>query len=375
MSRSQKQISERVKTLAANVGRLSRLLTQEREDLPSAYLKDAELREAYVSYFLAANLEKIWLPLQELAQHSDSLLSRETLRILDIGSGPGTALLGVMGYFVSQNSAMQLDCTAMDQVAENLKEAEKLFAEHRAITGVRASLKTIQSGIEGTEKRTVGQFDLIILSNVLNELYAQDADKINKRTAILNSILTNLLDDQGSCIIIEPALRETSRDMLLVRDGLLAQGFHVYSPCLCSTACPALANPKDWCHEDLPWNAPELIQDIDSLTGLRKDSLKFSYAVLRKDTRSLLDVCKRNAFRVVSDPLVSKGKREFYICGADGRRLIMRLDKDATPVNQQFATMRRGNVVHFEHLIDEGKRYKVGKETRMQSAVRENETS
>ena len=372
MSKPQKQIPESVKTLAANVGRLSRLLTQEREELPSAYLKDAGLREAYVSYFLAPNAAKIRLPLQELGLHPDRLLSQETLRILDIGSGPGTALLGLMEFFACQDKLPRLEFLATDQVAENLKEAEKLFAEHCAKTGVHASLKTVQCGIEEIGQRAHGLFDIIILSNVLNELYSKHADKITKRTESLNSILLQLLAEQGSCIIIEPALRETSRELLLVRDKLLGLGFHVYSPCLCSMACPALANPKDWCHEDLPWEAPELIKDIDSLIGLRKDSLKFSYVVLRKETRSLLDACMGNVFRVVSEPLISKGKIEFYLCGAGGRRLITRQDKDRTDANHVFEDLRRGAVVSFEHLIDEGKRYKVGKDTVVRTAVMEN---
>jgi hypothetical protein len=143
----------------------------------------------------------------------------------------------------------------------------------------------------------------------------------------------------------------------------LEQGFNVYSPCLFSGKCPVLANPRDWCHEDIPWDPPALVKEIDKVTGLHKDSLKFSYLVLRKDGLSLSDVLGRNIFRVVSEPLVSKGKREFFVCGAAGRRLVTRLDKDTTPANELFGALQRGTVVHFERLIDEGKRFKVGKET------------
>jgi hypothetical protein len=107
------------------------------------------------------------------------------------------------------------------------------------------------------------------------------------------------------------------------------------------------------------------------MTGLRKDSLKFSYLVLRKDAFSLLDACGKHAFRIVSEPLVSRGKMEFYICGPGGRRLIARLDKDRTSLNQAFEKLKRGNVIGFEQLIDEGKRYKVGKETVVQDALME----
>jgi ribosomal protein RSM22 (predicted rRNA methylase) len=353
-----------MKTLATDVVRLSRLLTSEREDLPSAYLKDEGLRKAYRAYFLPSNLSKIHKPLQELTFHPRDLLSKAKLRILDIGAGPGTALLGVLTFFSQQEQKKpQLDFTAVDQVGGNLKIAEELFSSSRSTHKLDASLKTLRAGIEGLGNLLHGHFDVIILSNVMNELFAGDERRTEKRVSVLDTILKKFLADDGSCILIEPALRETSREMLEVRDGLLEKGFRVYSPCFFIGKCPALANPKDWCHEDIPWDPPALVKEIDKLTGLRKDSLKFSYLVLRKDGLSLSDVCGLNSFRVVSDPLVSKGKRELYVCGPGGRRLVTRLDKDATPGNEHYEALKRGDCVRFEGLIDEEKRFKIGKET------------
>jgi len=351
-------------SLASDVARLSRLLTSDREDLPEVYLKDERLRNAYQAYFLPSNISKIHKPLQELFLHPQELISKSKLRILDIGAGPGTASLGALTFFLHRKGKKpQLEFTAVDQVAGNLKIAESLFSSYGTARELDASLKTLRSDIEGLGKLVHGQFDVIILSNVMNELFARDDRRTEKRIDTLNTILKRLLADDGSCIIIEPALRETSREMLEVRDGLLEQGFHVFSPCLFSGKCPALANPKDWCHEDIPWDPPALVKEVDKLTGLHKDSLKFSYLVLRKDGLSLKDRSREDSFRVVSEPLVSKGKLEFYVCGEAGRRLVTRLDKDATSENEPYGNLKRGDRVHFEQLIDEGKRFKVGKET------------
>jgi ribosomal protein RSM22 (predicted rRNA methylase) len=352
-----------VKALAAKVARLSHLLTRERHNLPAAYLKDKGLREAYEAYYLPSNLRKIYLPLAELALHPGNVFGKDTLRVLDLGCGPGTAMLGVLEFFAARKPRPHIEITAVDHVAENLKMADELFASFRSEGGLIASLKTVRSSIEHAPHLARTSFDLIMLSNVLNEIFVHDEDRIARRTVLLAEILNSYLADDGSCIIIEPALRETSVEMLKVRDGLLERGFHIYAPCLCRAACPALANPKDWCHEDLTWDPPEMIRELDKLTGLRKDSLKFSYLVLRKDSQSLLAVYGENAFRVVSGPLVSKGKIEFYLCGDSGRRLAMRLDKDATTQNEAFRKLQRGDIAGFEQLIDEGKRYKVGKET------------
>ncbi len=356
-----------LKALAANVARLSSLLTRERQTLPAAYLKDEGLRRAYVLYFLLSNLYKIHIPLHELSLHPSNLLSKQRLRILDIGSGPGTAILGIMDFFSAHEKCPTLEFTAIDHVKENLRDSEALFGLLRERVSMAATLKTIKSSVEMVSSFPKGPYDLIVLSNILNEMVHSDEDRTSKRIAILKTVLTDLLAADGSCIIIEPALKQTSRDMLEVRDGLLDEGFCIYSPCLMGEKCPALQNPKDWCHEDIPWEFPEIIREVDRLTGLRKDSLKFSYLVIRKDGLSIKDIYGDSSFRVVSESLVSKGKIEFYVCGKEGRRMITRLDKDKEIRNEAFVDIRRGDIVRFKGVMDEGKRLKVGKETNVVS--------
>ncbi len=356
-----------LKALASNVARLSSLLTREREKLPAIYLKDEGLRRAYTLYFLLSNLYKIHIPLHELSLHPSNLLSKERLRILDIGSGPGTAILGIMDFFSAHEKRPTLEFTAIDQVKENLRDSEALFGLLRERVSMAATLKTVKSSLEMVSSFPKGPYDIIVLSNILNEVAHSDEGRTSKRIAILKTVLSDLLAADGSCIIIEPALRQTSRDMLEVRDGLLNEGFCIYSPCLMGEKCPALQNTKDWCHEDIPWEFPEIIREVDRLIGLRKDSLKFSYIVIRKDGLSIKDIYDDSSFRAVSESLVSKGKIEFYVCGKEGRRMITRLDKDKEIRNEAFVDIRRGDIVRFKGVMDEGKRLKVGKETNVVS--------
>jgi len=352
-----------LKAIASDVIQLSNLFTKERKILPSQYLNNKSLRRAYILYFLPSNIYKIHLPLKELSLHPKKILSKKLLKILDLGSGPGTTILGILDFFSKQKKRPSLEFTAIDSVAENLtiaKDLFKLFAEN---INIDASLKTFKINIEKAGTIPQDTYDIIILSNILNELFYEDNKRIAKRVSFLNTIIDKFLTPDGSCIIIEPALRETTRGMLDVRDNLIKNGFNIYSPCLIDEPCPALLNPKDWCHEDIPWTPPVIIKEIDKLTGLRKDSLKFSYLVLRKDKLSLTDVLEKNSYRIVSEPLVSKGKLEFYICGIGGRRLITMLDKDKTPSNMQFQKLQRGDIVTFRDLIDRGNRFKIDKGT------------
>jgi ribosomal protein RSM22 (predicted rRNA methylase) len=368
MDTSKELSPQEMKTLAADVTRLSRLLTRDRANLPAAYLADAGLRKAYQAYFLPTNLQKIQVPLKELAVHPGKPLDKGKLHVLDLGAGPGTALLGVLEFFGAREKKPGLMCVAVDHVKENLRIAEDLFESHRKAQALIATLRTERSRVQDAVHQLTGTFDLIILSNVLNELFHGEGRKIEKRLVIMEDIMNRLLADDGSCIIIEPALRETSREMLEVRDGLLKLGFTIYAPCFFNKECPALTNPKDWCHEDIAWDPPALITELDKLTGLRKDSLKFSYLVLRKDGVSQID---QHLFRIVSEPLVSKGKREFFICGAEGRKLVTRLDKDATSSNECFENLKRGDSIRTERMVDEGKRFKVTKDTKISLALRD----
>jgi len=354
-----------LKILATNVARLSGLLTRERDCLPAAYLKDKGLREAYEAYYLPLNLRKIHLPLVELALCPENLFENDTLRVLDLGCGPGTAALGVLDFFAARKKHPRLAFTIVDYVAENLKIADHLFTAFKGTGNLDVSLKTIRSTIEQTRHLREETFNLIIFSNVLNEIFIRDEARIVKRTNLVMEYLNRFLAQGGNCIIIEPALRLTSRELLEVRGCLLKEGFQIYSPCFCHEECPALSNSKDWCHEDLAWDSSAAIQILDNLTRLRKESLKFSYLIIRKDGQSLADMCGVNAFRIVSEPLVSKGKREFYLCGEEGRRLITRFDKDLTARNKPFDSLRRGDIAKFEPVINEGRRYKVGKETQV----------
>ena len=362
-SRSSSLTASELKTIASDVIQLSNLFTKERKILPSQYLNNKSLRRAYILYFLPSNIYKIHLPLKELSLHPKKILSKKLLKILDLGSGPGTTILGILDFFSNQKKMPSLEFTAIDSVAENLSIAKDLFKLFTENINIDASLKTFKINIEKAGTIPQDTYDIIILSNILNELFYEDNKRIAKRVSFLNTIIDKFLTPDGSCIIIEPALRETTRGMLDVRDNLIKNGFKIYSPCLIDEPCPALLNPKDWCHEDIPWIPPVIIKELDKLTGLRKDSLKFSYLVLRKDKLSLTDVLEKNSYRIVSEPLISKGKLEFYICGHGGRQLVTRLDKDETPSNIQFQKLQRGDIVSFRDLIDRGNRFKIDKGT------------
>lgn len=161
----------------------------------------------------------------------------------------------------------------------------------------------------------------------------------------------SLLDSHGTMILMEPALRETSRALHQVRDRLLQEKrCTIYSPCLHENRCPALINPDDWCHEERPWDPPQVIKEIDEEVGFIKDALKFSYLLLRKDGKTIAER-RPDVYRVVSELRHLKGEKRAWLCNEQGRQEIGRQDRLASPHNEAFDQWHRGAIVQIERIV------------------------
>lgn len=347
------------KQVAEAVGQLSRFFTKERKALKHGYMEDRLLRAAYLQYFLPVNLAKIQLLLDEMPV----LEMDDGFSVLDLGSGPGTGALAVLDWWHRQRSPHGLSVTAVDGSSDALKQARQLWDRYCQAAGVgEANLQTYEGELERRiwldQARQRPPFDLIIIANSLNEIYTDAQDPIQTGTDLVVEALS-LLAPHGTVMIIEPALRETSRALHRVRDRLL-QGNHctVYSPCLHDNGCPALVNPTDWCHEERVWEPPAVIQEIDAKVGFIKDALKFSYLVLRKDGKTIVER-RPDVHRVVSELRHLKGEKRAWLCNEQGRQEIGRQDRLASPANAAFDHWHRGALVQIEKIAHKERKGKV----------------
>jgi ribosomal protein RSM22 (predicted rRNA methylase) len=223
-------------------------------------------------------------------------------RVLDLGAGTG----------------------AVGRVIRDLFHPAELVAVDR-VAGPGVQVADVARGARPSGVK--GRFDLIVAAHLLNEL-AVRLD-VQGRAALVAGWCRELLTPDGVCILIEPALRETSRALLGVRDQLLASGLSILAPCLFHAACPALQRERDWCHD----SAEVLVAG--------RSRVDFSYLVLAH-AQPRLDP---NRYLVVSDPLKDKGRLRLFVCGPKGRYQIMRVDRERTPANQALDQARRGDVL------------------------------
>jgi len=320
--------------------------TTDRSNSPLSrrYLADGALRQAYLLYFVTANLLKPLPPLREL-QLAGLPGDGRTLRVVDLGCGPGTGLLALLAFLDAHAPDIEIEYTGMDVVPAALREVERmaaLLATRPAGLRVRTQLLDLDRMAPAC-----GDADLVLMMNTLNEL-APSTDETR-----LHALHASLRPD-ARVLFMEPALRHSSRRLLRLRDVAVRDGWTVFAPCLRQQHCPALADERDWCHADVPWERPAWYALMDEELGNVKRSLKFSYLSLSLDGATLDRYVPQSAIsaapsaaaaRVVSELVDEKGRYRCFLCDARGRLACQINKRDLGDDNADFARLARYDIV------------------------------
>ncbi len=286
------------------------------------YLADPSLRAEYqrdIAPRTEAALSKV---LSEIFPGTGDERPRH---VLDLGAGTGAVAAALRAFF-----GERLRVVEVDQVARG--------------PGTRVADVTRVDTLKGFG----APFDLVVAAHVLNELYVGEeaVARAARMARLVRAWCEELPGQDGLLIVIEPALRETSRVLLAVRDQLLAAGLHIVAPCFFNGPCPALERGRDWCHDSAK-EGP----------GRRVD---FSYLVVRAAGQAAIDP---NRVRIVSDPLPEKGRLRLFACGVSGRHPVVRLDRHVSARNADLDRLERGDVADIARTTFAGDGLRVGADT------------
>jgi ribosomal protein RSM22 (predicted rRNA methylase) len=284
------------------------------------------------------------------------------LRVLDLGAGLGASTWGLWAALsaYAPDSPGRIEAVCVDEDAPALSIAKAIAGARRGRGRMEVEVEALEAKVSRGVQVARGAFDVVLLGQVLSEL--GPATHVEIVRAALDRATP-----EGSVVLIEPALRDRTRNLHALRDALLAGGgVHVFAPCLHAAPCPALAAEGAWCHEDLDVDLPAWLAPVAAQAGLRWQGLTFSYLVLRKDERSLREHTAREGaalVRMVSEPIVTKGKREAFVCGivrkdgelGPGRVRVRRLDREESETNAAWEEAARGDVLACEPPIDAGR--------------------
>jgi hypothetical protein len=230
-----------------------------------------------------------------------------------------------------------------------------LFSEYRLTLaanlqrrGIRFIPTTLQRKISQKMPALEGQFEIIILGNLLNEMI-ESGHALSDLAEWVRSLIS-LLTRDGVLFLIEPALRKTSRNLLDLRNRIASiNAASIIAPCLHQRPCPIMTpegSEKDWCHQEKEWGAPAWIENIDQRIGMKKDALKYSYLILSRPGEAPHH--QPENWRMVSEMMETKGKRDAFLCNETGRIRFYLLGKETSDLNQLFTGLKRGDLISID---------------------------
>ncbi|HEX6244209.1 MAG TPA: hypothetical protein VFZ61_25005, partial [Polyangiales bacterium] len=203
------------RALSAAVAALSQTYTRDRAALSDGRLgPDATL--ARLGFFLPRDAIKVFGPLEELAR-AGRLPAGPRLRVLDVGAGLGATSLGVARFLRHAGSAVErIHLTAIERDPLSVRLLTALCAAVSALPQEFVPIELTARAADLRQQDVEGRFDLIVLGFVLNELFLErDAGARSLARAELLRGLMQKLSADGALIVLEPALRESARELML----------------------------------------------------------------------------------------------------------------------------------------------------------------
>ncbi len=268
-------------------------------NFPKVEYKHKQL--SYLLYYLPANIFKVWKPLQDL--HLRNILKPD-MRILDVGTGPGSVSIGVIEYYKSLAESFpeltyKLSFVLLDSDLKFLSLAQRLFEAVSVFMPINLSVTIEEIICEniGTDSsfKSLGDFDLILISNFIN---CNEGENSRNATPIIYEFSNNIKSD-GSLIIIEPADEKSCVSFKSIRNEIVNSGIlNIFSPCIglweskSKYECTCFGMVR--CFWDIP-----MIYDFLISKGLKKGNrvdVPFNYVVFRKDNAKKYSIIKNTQY-------------------------------------------------------------------------------
>jgi ribosomal protein RSM22 (predicted rRNA methylase) len=224
--------------------------------------------------------------------------------MLDLGSGPGTALWAAAAQWPSLRTLAAWEReSALIALGLTLARASQHSAV-RAASWERLDLRTLgreaRGGRREAEEGISQRFDLVVLGHVLNELDAEAQQQV---------VATAWQHTSGLLMIVEPGTSVAFEVVRAAREQLLGLGARTIAPCAHDQACPL---QNDWCHFPQRLKRPEFQRRAREASSEWEES-KFAYAAM---ARFATDAPIWG--RVIREPSSNKAYAEALISTVDG---------------------------------------------------------
>jgi ribosomal protein RSM22 (predicted rRNA methylase) len=265
-------------------------------DLPTHYraggntsgvIDSDEAVAAYALARLPATFAAVSAALDALAEARPDFAPREAL---DIGCGPGSALIAALDAFPAL-----AEVTGFDKNLPFLAFANRLVRE---VAGAGREATFIPCDLSDSVPGALS--DLVLCSYALVEL----EDHVFPRVVRAAWNMT-----RQALVLVEPGSRAGFARIQAARQALIAEGATIVAPCTHPHACP-MAEP-DWCHFAVRLQRSRAHRLVKGGDAPFEDE-KFSYLVAVRGGGS------PTGRRILAPARHGKAGHQFRVCGAEG---------------------------------------------------------
>ncbi|MDJ1158676.1 small ribosomal subunit Rsm22 family protein [Chelatococcus sp. SYSU_G07232] len=296
-----------VAELARAAERLSRRYRAELRD-GRFHIDDDLAARAYLATRLPATFAAIRASLDAVAAARPDFAPHS---LLDVGSGPGSALWATAACWPGIDDALLVEGSP----------AIRAWGEKLAAAATPSRIAWQEADI-AADLPELAPRDLVTLAYVLDELAPEArgrlVDALWSRTA-------------GVFVIVEPGTPAGSARMLALRDRLIAAGAHLIAPCPHAAACPL--PEQDWCHFSRRV-ARSRLHRLAKAAEVPWEDEKFAYVAVSRRPPS----APPSQARILAPPRSGSGRIDLKLCTQDGRIEERRLTRREGEV---FRTARR----------------------------------
>lgn len=303
-----------------SVSELSDLFTIARSEKFRDYMSDARLLAAYGLFFFPQSYARAQFAIRRLLDFYGRSPKNASapVKILDLGSGSSPCGLALAQALRERFPEAEIELTAVDRSRAALDAIPPVNDTKIKIRGECADLRNFA----GTQHC----FDFIVLGWSLNEIVpSATPDAVEKALVFLKKLAASL-KAEGSLLVLEPALKETTERLQQVSDYFARSPglpFHRLAPELGNHGDPLLAEGGvAWNHEVRHWNAPASLEFINRKLFREIQVLKFSWCALGK-TPPVLAVDPEkipSLLRLISPMEITKTALRFSGVSAKGEK-------------------------------------------------------
>jgi SAM-dependent methyltransferase len=267
------------------------------------------------------------------------------LRILDLGSGTGGVVLGLLDLFNNGVlSGTNLEIFALDVSAEALKRQERLIDcmgfSNKHVYQLKVDFSEPETYVGITS--ALAPWDMIFAANILTELNEKSID-----TLLQN--VSPMLSDTGILVIVEAQRDYIKRQTARIAKNAVNWGLNIYYPCPPTLICP---KPDCWMWREDEFVSPDICFRGESIGTVEVQ--KANWMILSKEQKTIYDI-----FHEKNDDLVwgiaapykpefenDKVKHDYEFCTEKGRlKGTIEQDKSEWLMLLQKELFKRGSMI------------------------------